>query len=80
MKTNIVLERLNQLGKTVDDFADDIGVQKITMKQNFMRGQRPSAPVAKMMLQVLGLKPEELFYPEELEQIGLTGSDPDTAA
>jgi DNA-binding XRE family transcriptional regulator len=80
MKTIVLEKKLTELGMTPDDLADQLGVQRVTMKQNYMRGQRPSRAIAMAMANQLGMRLEDLFYPDELIQMGFGNEPPPNAA
>lgn len=71
MKTNVIVGRLEDIKMSVGEFASQVGVAEVTMKENYFRGKRPSKSVALNMVRVLGMPASQFMYPEELEQIGL---------
>lgn len=71
MKVSFLKKRLEELNKDSDWLADQCGVSRVTMRQNYLRGITPQKPVAIHMKNTLGCKYEDFLYPEELEVLSL---------
>lgn len=71
MKAEYVEKRLKKMGKDADWLADQVGVKRVTMKQNYMRGITPSKPVAILMKTVLKCQYGDFLHPNELEALSL---------
>jgi hypothetical protein len=65
MKAQFVKRRLVELGKDADWLAGQCEVSPVTMKQHFLKGVRPSAPVLKLMAQALKCSVSDLLLEEE---------------
>lgn len=72
MKTVYVKRRLEEMNKSSDWLADECGVARVTMRQNYLRGITPQKPVAINIRRLLSCRFGDFLHEEEMVALSLS--------
>ena len=72
MNIKRITEELERIGKDSDWLAEQVGVSRSTMRQNYMRGLMPSKAVALSISRVLKCDLKNFLHKEEIERLGFS--------